>query len=67
MDELIVFVRIGLYIAAGRLISGGWMPPEVSMHLTSPEAVEAVSGLVLGAVTTGWYLLSKARRSLRGR
>lgn len=66
-DEVIVFVRIGLYIAAGRLVAGGWLPQDVSALLTSPETVEAVTGLILGAGVLAWYLVSKARKALRGR
>lgn len=65
MDDLIVFVRIGLYIAAGRLVSGGWLPEDVAPLFTSPQMVETVTGIVLGGATLAWYWLSKARKALR--
>lgn len=65
-DELIVFVRIALYIASGWLTKGGWLPSSAADQLTSPEAVELVTGLILGAGAVSWYLISKARKALRG-
>ena len=62
--ELIVFVRIGLYVAAGYLVRGGWLPDDVASMLTSPETVEAVTGAILGAAALAWYLASEARRKL---
>ncbi len=70
MDELIVVVRIALFMAAGRLASGGWLPddlaPYVAEYLTDPMMVERVASGVLAAGTLLWYWFSKARRSLRG-
>ena len=66
-DELIVFVRIALYVLAGRLAAGGWMPEEAAAMLASPEAVEAVTGVLLGTGALFWYHMSKARKALRGK
>ncbi|MCU0909781.1 MAG: hypothetical protein MUE98_00105 [Rhodobacteraceae bacterium] len=65
-DELIVMVRIGLYVLAGRLAAGGWLPPGADAHLTSPEAVETVVALIVGAGALLWYLGSRARAALKG-
>lgn len=64
-DELIVFVRIGLYMIAGRLVAGGWLPPELQTELVSPGVVEAVTGLILAAGALVWYWVSKARAALK--
>ncbi len=65
-SELIVFVRIGLYMLAGRLSSGGWLPQEVADMITSPDAVEAATGVIIGGLTFAWYLASEARKKLKG-
>lgn len=64
-DELIVFVRIGLYAIAGAAARGGWLPPELQSEIISPAAVEAVTGTIIGAGTFMWYLASRARAALR--
>lgn len=64
-DELIVFVRISMYILAGRLAAGGWLPPELQTELVSPGVVEAVTGLILAAGALVWYWVSKARAALK--
>lgn len=65
-DELAVFVRIALYAVAGRLTAGGWLPPDVAAMLPAPDVVQAVTGLLVGAVTFAFYWASKARAALRG-
>lgn len=64
-DELTVILRIALYIVAGRLVAGGWLPEDVAAQLTSPEFVEAVVGIVTGSAVFAWYMFSKARRALK--
>lgn len=64
MDEMIVFVRIALYMVAGRAVAGGWMPQEVADMFVSPEMVEIMAGAVLGLISLIWYWVSKARKSL---
>ena len=66
-DELIVFVRIAVYAMAGRLAAGGWLPEDVARMVASPETVEAVVAVLLGAGALFWYYLSKARKALRGK
>lgn len=63
--ELVVFVRIGLYVLAGRAVAGGWLPPELQSEVVSPAMVEAVTGVVLGAGAVVWYWVSKARAALK--
>lgn len=62
--ELTVFVRIALYALAGRLSAGGWLPTEVAAMLPTPEVVEAVTGLLVGAGALVWYWVSNARKAL---
>jgi len=66
MNELIVFVRIALYMIAGRLVAGGWMPEEIAGHMTDPAIVEMVTGALVGVGALVWYWFSTARRYLRG-
>lgn len=66
MDELTVFVRIALYMVAGRLVAGGWLPHEVANEFTNPAVVEMLTGAMVGLGALIWYWLSKARRALRG-
>lgn len=64
--ELTVFVRISLYMLAGRLVAGGWLPAEAANYITyDPAFIEAVTGLLVGAVALFWYWLSQARKALR--
>ena len=63
--ELVVYVRIGLFMLSGYAVSGGWMPEEAAQHLTHPATVEAVVGLILGAGTLIAYMVSKARKALK--
>lgn len=64
-DELIVFVRIALYIIAGRLVAGGWLPVDMQSELLSQGTVEAVSGALVAIGALIWYWASKARQALR--
>lgn len=63
-DDLIVFVRIGLYMLSGRAVAGGWLPPEMVPEVVNPKTAEAAIGIIIGAGTTVWYLASKARAAL---
>ena len=65
-NELAPIIRIGLYAIAGRLSAGGWLPADVAGMIPSPEVVEAVTGIVLGAGTFLWYWASQARAALKG-
>lgn len=65
LDDLTVFVRIGLWILAGKLISGGWLPEDVAHLVKSPEMVEAITGLLIGGITAVWYWFSKSHKALR--
>lgn len=64
--ELIVFVRISLYMLAGRMVAGGWLPAEaVDFIGQDPAFVEAITGLLVGAGALIWYWLSQARAALK--
>lgn len=63
-DELIVIVRIALYIVAGKAMAGGWLPAELHPEVMAPHTVEAVTGLVIAAFTFVWYWFSRARAAL---
>lgn len=63
-DEMMVFVRIGLYALAGRLTAGGWLPDDIAEMVKSPAAVEAVTGVMLAVGALVWYWFSKARAAL---
>lgn len=68
-DDLVVWVRIALYMLAGRLTAGDFLPPEMVPQLVkeiaTPQAAEAALGIILGAATTVWYFFSKARAALK--
>ena len=63
--ELVVFVRIALYVIAGRLAAGGWLPDDMRSQLTDPATVEAVSGVLVALAALAWYWVSKARQALK--
>lgn len=65
MSELTVFVRIALFALSGYAVRGGWLPEEAAQHLTHPETVEVVTGLILGAGTLVAYVFSNARKALK--
>ena len=64
-DELIVFVRVGIYMIAGRLVAGGWLPADLHSEIVSPGVIEAVTGLLVAAGGLVWYWASKARQALK--
>jgi hypothetical protein len=64
-QELAPLARIALYVIVGRLIAGGWLPPELQPELVSPAVVEAVIGLGVFAATFVWYWFSQARNALK--
>lgn len=59
-----VYVRIGLYVFAGRLIAGDWIPADLKPYLVSPEMVEATTGYIVAGATLIWYHFSQARKAL---
>ena len=64
-QELAPLARIALYVIAGRLTAGGWLPPDMQPELVSPAMVEAMIGLVVFAITYVWYWFSQARTALK--
>jgi hypothetical protein len=64
-QELAPLIRIALYVVAGRLTAGGWLPAELQPEIVSPAVVEAVLGVGVFAVTYVWYWFSEARKALR--
>jgi hypothetical protein len=65
-SEMVVLVRIALYIISGRLAAGGWLPQDIAAQLGDPAVAEAITGVVLGGFTLIWYKLSAARKALQG-
>lgn len=65
-DELIVVVRIGLWVLGGLAARGGWLPSGAEHVLTDPEVVEVVTAALIWVGAGLWYWRSKARRALRG-
>ena len=61
---LVVYVRIALYVIAGRLVAGGWLPPELVPDFVSPVVVEMVAGALVAGVALVWYWFSRARAAL---
>jgi hypothetical protein len=61
---LLVYVRIALYVIAGRLVAGGWLPPELVPEFVSPVVVEMVAGVLVAGVALVWYWFSRARAVL---
>lgn len=64
-DELIVFVRIGLYILSGALVSKGVFTKDVANQFNDPMLIEAVTGLLIGAGSLVWYWFSRARKAIK--
>lgn len=62
---LLVYVRIALYVLAGRLVAGGWLPPELVPDFASPVVVEMIAGGLVAGLALLWYWLSAARAALR--
>ena len=62
--EIMVFVRIGLYIIEGKALAGGCLPEEAALYVKSPEVVEVVTGLLISGVTVLWYTKSQAHKAL---
>lgn len=60
-----VYVRIALYLLAGWLTAGGWIPEEAQILFTDPAIVEMATGLIVGIGTLLWYIYSKARKALK--
>lgn len=60
MSELIPFIRIGLYIAAGWLGSAGLPPDAVTIITTDPAIVDVLSqasaALVAGLTIIWWRI-----------
>ena len=59
-----VIIRIVLYIIAGRLAAGGWLPQDVADVVSSdPEFIglieAAVSSAIAGLTVTWWRLAKK--------
>lgn len=63
--ELIVFVRIALYVIAGWLVRGGWLPADMQSQFVDPATVEAVTGVLVAVATLAWYWVSLARQALK--
>lgn len=62
--ELMVLVRIGLYILAGYLTAAG-LPPEVVQVITSDPAVAGLISQAVGAALAGLvYLWSRIAKKL---
>ncbi|MCT4559726.1 MAG: hypothetical protein N4A61_16900 [Pelagimonas sp.] len=66
VGTVVVFVRIALYMIAGRLVAGGWLPADLASHVTDPAVVALVAGALIGLASLAWYGMSRARRALRG-
>jgi hypothetical protein len=64
-DELVVIVRIALYLLAGVVGRGGWLPPHIAeMFAADPAMVELATGAVMFIATFAAYWYSKARKAL---
>ncbi len=64
-SELVVLVRIGLYIVAGKAMAGGWLPPELHPEIVAPHTIEAVTGALIALGAFLWYWFSQARAALK--
>lgn len=58
-----VVIRILLYVAAGNLMRGGWIPQDVADLISNNEElvhlIEAVAGAALTAGTILWWRIAK--------
>ena len=64
-SELIVFVHIALYVIAGWLARGGWLPDDMQSQFVDPATVEAIAGILAAGGTVAWYWVSRARQALK--
>lgn len=59
------FARYALIILATKLVSGGWLPPEIAREIAyDPALVELLAGLMVYIGTGVWYYVSTAKRAL---
>lgn len=49
--NIAVIIRVLLYVAAGVLMRGGWLPHDASVVLSDPALVETLAGAVLFILT----------------
>ncbi|MDP0925726.1 hypothetical protein Q0601_00930 [Paracoccus onubensis] len=59
--NITVIVRVLLYVIAGVLMRGGWLPGDATIVFTDPAVVELVAGAVL-AVLTGVFTVKHEGR-----
>jgi len=64
MQLLIPFIRYALIALSSYLITSG-VSPDLTEGLTTPEMIEAISGVVMAIGTVIWYLYSKSRAALK--
>lgn len=62
VTHISVFVRVVLYIIAGRLSAGGWLPHDAPIMFTDPALVEALSGIVLAVMTAVFTARHEAKK-----
>ncbi|MEM9700233.1 MAG: hypothetical protein AAF943_15750 [Pseudomonadota bacterium] len=66
MDQVTVFVRIGLYILAGTAARGGWLPEDIAYGFAEdPLLLELLAGGVIAGGTLVWYWFSQSRKALK--
>lgn len=60
------FVRYALIALSSYLVTKG-LSPELANEFTTPDMIEAISGIVMAIGTIVWYLYSKSRTALVNR
>ena len=64
MELLVPFIRYALIALSSYLVTSG-VNPEVAEGLTTPEMLEAITGVLMAIGTVIWYLYSKSRAALK--
>ena len=64
MKLLTPFIRYALIALSSYLVTRG-VSPDVAEGLTTPEMLEAITGVLMAISTVIWYIYSKSRDALK--
>lgn len=60
--NITVIVRVLLYVLAGVLMRGGWLPHDATIVFTDPAVVEIAAGAVLAILTSIFTVKHEGRK-----